>query len=269
MISVFNASSYTNIAAEKLAAMHGCVVDDDVNLFTPVPNLAYISAIFSWEREKADLWAGHLRSQGCEVVLGGPGLSTETWRDIEDFPLGGFALSYTSAGCVRECPWCIVPRMWSGVRELNEWGYAPRMLDPNILATSWRHKESVISRLAGRRVEWNGGLDTRLVDRRNAEFAAATSSGTVFLSWDTGEDDGPIVKALENLRTVGIDPRRSVKVYILTGYEGGWTSLESTGRSQAASRGRGRGRCSRLGRWRSGISVWRPEWHFSLSSGAA
>ena len=46
----------------------------------------------------------------------------------------------------------------------------------------------------------------------------------MFLSWDSGEDSEPLEKALGNLRTVGINPRNQIKVYALTGYEGGWES---------------------------------------------
>jgi hypothetical protein len=104
------------------------------------------------------------------------------------------------------------------------WGYAPVMIDPNILATTDEHKARVVEWLDGRRVEWNGGIDTRLVDLNNARFLAETSTPMMFLSWDSGEDSEPLEKALENLRSVGINPRNQVKVYILTGYEDGWES---------------------------------------------
>lgn len=224
MRGVFNASKYPNIAVTKLAAMHGCETYQDFDMFTPKLSKAYISAIFSWEGEFANHINDELCWRGTEVELGGPGLSTEIRRDIEDYPLEGFSHSYTSTGCIRDCPWCIVPRMWDGVRELDEWGYAPKMIDPNILATSDEHKIRITKKLAGRRVEWNGGLDTRLVDKSNARFIANTSTSTMFLSWDSGDDEEPLAKALENLRAVGVNPLNQVKVYILTGYEGGWES---------------------------------------------
>ena len=225
MIGVFNASEYPNVAAAKLAAMHGCEVYGDFDLFTPPLALAYISAIFSWEREKAEQIQRELEARGASVGMGGPGISTETRRDIEDYALDGFPCSYTSVGCNRDCPWCIVPRMWKGIRELDEWGYAPVMLDPNILATSDKHKANVIKQLNGRRVEWNGGIDTRLLDMEAAWFLETTSTPMIFLSWDSDPDNSePLEKALENLRAFGINPRNQVKVYILTGYEGGWES---------------------------------------------
>lgn len=222
MIGVFNASKYPNIAAAKLASMHGCEVYNDFSLLTPKLDKAYISAIFSWEHKKSDRIAYELGWRGTAVDIGGPGLSTETSWDIENYPLEDFSHSYTSVGCIRDCPWCIVPRMWDGVRELDEWGHAPTMIDPNILATSAEHKINVIDKLDGRRVEWNGGLDTRLVDRANAHFIAETSMPMMFLSWDSGEDSAPLEKALEQLRRIGINPRNQVKVYILTGHKSGW-----------------------------------------------
>lgn len=225
LIGVFNTSKYPNIAAAKLASMHGCEVYSDFDLFTPQLDQADISAIFSWERDKAETIKRELEARGTIVKMGGPGISTETWREVEDHPLEGFSKSYTSVGCIRDCPWCVTPRMYpDGVRELDEWGYAPSMLDPNILATSDEHKTRVIEKLAGRRVEWESGLDTRLIDREAAAFVAATSIPMMFLAWDAGGDEEPLVKALENLRAVGVNPRNQVKVYILTGYEGGWES---------------------------------------------
>lgn len=224
MRAVFNASKYPNIAAAKLASMHGCELLTDFDLFTPLLTRADISAIFGWERDKAERIRGELEARGTEVCMGGTGISTETRRDIEDYPLEGFSHSYTSVGCTRNCPWCIVPRMWDGVRELDEWGYAPRMIDPNILATSEEHRARVVEKLSGRSVEWNGGIDARLLDHKAAGFVEETSSQMIFTAWDSGEDDSVIVHALESLSAVGINLRRRVKVYILTGYEGGWES---------------------------------------------
>jgi hypothetical protein len=222
--AVFNASKYPNVASAKLASMHGCEIYNSLDLFTPELDKAHISAIFSWERPLAEEWKLTLEDRGCAVEWGGPGISTETRRDIEDYPLEGFSHSYTSVGCIRDCPWCIVPRMWDGVRELDEWGYAPVMLDSNILATSDKHKRKVIDCLGGRRVNWEAGLDTRLLDKDNAEFVERTSASALYLAWDSGDDDEPLVKALENLYSVGVNPPHRTTVYILTGYEGGWES---------------------------------------------
>lgn len=225
VIGVFNASRYPNVAAAKLASMHGCDLLTDFDLFTPQLDHADISAIFSWERDKAETIKRELEVRGTEVEMGGPGISTETRCDIEDYPLEGFSHSYTSVGCIRDCPWCCTPRQYpDGVRELDEWGYAPSMLDSNILATSHEHKTKVVEWLNGRRVKWECGLDTRLIDREAAEFVTTTSVPMMFLAWDAGDDEEPLVKALENLRAAGVNPRNQVKVYILTGYEGGWES---------------------------------------------
>lgn len=224
MRAVFNASKYPNVAAAKLAAMHRCPLHGSMDLFTPEYDKIYLSSIFSWEADKVRDWAW-LRRMESKVIIGGPGWNEATDRDIEDYPLEDFSHSYTSVGCDRDCPWCIVPRQYpDGIRELDQWGYAPKMLDSNILATSGDHKVEVIKKLAGRRVEWECGLDTRLIDGIEALFIAETSTPTMFLSWDSGEDSEPLEKALDNLRSVGINPRNQVKVYILTGYEGGWES---------------------------------------------
>ena len=224
MIGVFNASEYPNVAAAKLASMYNCPLHNLMDLFTPEYDTVFLSAIFSWEADKVRDWAW-LRRIESKVIIGGPGWNEATYEDIEDYPLEGFSHSYTSVGCIRDCPWCIVPRQYpDGIRELEDWGYAPVMLDANILATSDKHRAKVIKKLAGRRVEWNSGIDTRLVDLNNANFVAETSTPMMFLSWDSGEDSEPLEKALENLRAVGINPRNQVKVYVLTGYEGGWES---------------------------------------------
>jgi len=53
MRCVFNVSKYPNLAATKLASMHGCDLLPDFDLFTPSLSKAYVSAIFSWERQRA------------------------------------------------------------------------------------------------------------------------------------------------------------------------------------------------------------------------
>jgi hypothetical protein len=86
MIGVFNASKYPNVAAAKLAAMHGCEVYTDFDLFTPILRKAYISAIFSWERDKAMRIGQELADRATSVQIGGTGWSSVTDPDIEDYP---------------------------------------------------------------------------------------------------------------------------------------------------------------------------------------
>lgn len=224
-VAAFNASRIPNVGAARLAAIHQAPLYSGLDLFTHVPDRALISVVFSWDLGRALDWADCLTSNGAEVAIGGPGHDEGTLREVEGYPLEGFPVSHTSVGCTRRCPWYIVPRQYpGGLRELDDWRYAPVMLDSNILATSPGHRAEVVRRLAGCKVSWEGGLDARLVDRDAAAFVAATSTRKVYLAWDSdGVHSSTLADALQLLEAAGFN-RRKIVVYVLAGYDGGWES---------------------------------------------
>lgn len=111
-------TGFPNLALMKLSAWHKAQ-GDDVSLLRGEKWLltvlmfdkVYASAVFSWNRAKAEL----LASLG--VVVGGSGLNLKLRLppDVEampaDYALYGldYGFGFLSRGCIRDCAFCIVP----------------------------------------------------------------------------------------------------------------------------------------------------------------
>lgn len=106
------------------------------------------------------------------------------------------AYGFLTRGCPRDCPFCIVSekegRRSRKVADLSEWWRGQRhieLLDPNILACT-DHLD-LLKQLAESRavVNYNQGLDIRLMNREAAEIIGATRVKRVHFAWDNPKDD--------------------------------------------------------------------------------
>jgi len=168
-----------NLALMKLSAWHKAR-GDQVGFNISDPDLIYVSCIFPKSR-------GLILSRltffpDAKKILGGYGFNNSKLPDeIEhicpDYSLYGinYSMGYTSRGCIRSCPWCVVPQKEGPIRD-----HAPLceflrhdkliLLDNNFLASpKWRNNMDRLIR--GKiAVNFNQGLDIRLVDQETAHL---------------------------------------------------------------------------------------------------
>lgn len=240
-------SGFPNLALMKISAsykMQGYKID----LIKGIPQApplvdyskAYISCIFYQNAGAVNAYA---RMLDCEVTIGGIGISHDKLPDeiehiMPDYSLYGcdFSMGFTSRGCTKKCPWCVVPSKEGGIKDnapISEFLHDDHnqvvLLDNNFQASPrWRENLDFIIENE-LKVNFNQGLDIRLVTK---EFAEALSR-TKYYSWnfknrglhfafDTMKVERAVKRGLKKLQGAGI-PTRIIMFYVLVGFD---TTLE-------------------------------------------
>lgn len=193
-------------------------------------NTAYVSAVFSWNVEKAYMRCVWLKSAGYHVRCGGQAVAMNAGM-FSEFDTSGSvnALSrhnpdavFTSRGCIRNCSFCLVPKLEGGLVELEDWDVKPIICDNNLLATSQRHFDRVIERLLENKVtgiDFNQGLDARLLTEHHAEqFARLPKDTIIRLAWDNIKLESLYLSSFQKLVDAGVK-RGQIRTYVLIGYK--------------------------------------------------
>ena len=173
---------FPNLALMKLSAYHKAK-GDDVFLNFPLcrPDASYASCVFTWHSKRAR----HL-DPGVKIAGSGVDLETKLPDEIEHikpdydlYPGVEVSVGFTSRGCIRGCPWCIVPEKegWiSSAASIYEfWDQRHRkilLLDNNFLASPYYRSTLRDLKSEGLEVDFNQGLDIRFVDDEVAEQLA-------------------------------------------------------------------------------------------------
>ena len=193
-------------------------------------NTAYVSAVFSWNIDKAYMRCVFYKSAGYHVRCGGQVVKMNP--DVfADFDTSGEVnalthhnpdATFTSRGCIRNCSFCLVPKIEGKLRELDEWEVKPIICDNNLLATSQAHFDKVIDRLLEAKlngIDFNQGLDARILTDHHAQrFAELPKDTIIRLAWDHIKTETLYRQSFERLTTAGIKPSQ-IRTYVLIGYQ--------------------------------------------------
>jgi hypothetical protein len=131
-----------------------------------------------------------------------------------------YSLGFLTRGCIRKCPWCIVPQKEGDVCPASDiQDFAEHrnvvLMDNNVL--SHEHGIRQIEKIArlGLRVDFNQGLDARLIDDTMARLLAKVQwLEPIRLACDRQEMVPHVQKAVRLLRWHNATPRRYT-VYVL------------------------------------------------------
>lgn len=216
-------TGFPNLALMKLAAWHK-KNGDSVDWYEPLfsrPDRIYASRIFTFSEDYQDY-----APDDPDPVKGGTGydiksrLPDEVDRMLPDYsiyPAADFAIGYLSRGCIRKCPWCVVPRKegmiarYTPVETVSLGADLVRrkkvvLMDNNFLATELGYIEEQID-VAGRlglRLDFNQGLDARLVTDVTARLLCRVHwLNYVRFSCDTASMIGPVTEAVRTMRRAG------------------------------------------------------------------
>lgn len=180
---------------------------------TPV----FVSCTFTWDKKKAvelaRAWAMNFRN----VQVGGPAFNAHSG----EFVPGRFVkegVTFTSRGCPKRCPWCLVPLREGKIRELKiQPGYIVQ--DNNLLACSRGHIEKVFEMLAGQKrgAQFKGGLDIDYLQPWHIELLKKIKVAELWVSCDTMADMSKLDKAADLFSDFSIEKKRC---YVLIGYNG-------------------------------------------------
>lgn len=237
--------NYPNLPLMKLSAWHKAQ-GDSVGWYEPLISghldRTYMSKVFSFSRDY------EYEVSAEEVIRGGSGycIRVEDGRETFDkskdqelplavehtFPDYGLygitdrAFGFMSRGCPRGCSFCHVAskegRRSYKVADLEEFWNGQKyieLLDPNTLAC--RDWADILEQLArsGARVEFNQGVDIRVMDEARADALGDLKLDRIHFAWDRYEDKDLIVPKLELFaKKSKINPRQRV-VYVLCHYD--------------------------------------------------
>ena len=242
---------YPPLGLLKLAAMHKDRGDDVLlvrGLESPamIPDIIYVTSLFTYAWKHVHDTVSHYRRlyPGTKIVLGGiyatlmpeharlsgadevrTGLVAEAEAYRPDYSLvpdWDASIMFSMRGCIRKCAFCAVPRLEGktkgkaqGIRDLIEPGHRKVILwDNNVLGVpNW---SEVVDELkaAGVSVDFNQGLDARLINDDVARKLRQIRIDPIRLAYDIPSERVAVESAIESLHSAGFSRRRII-VYTL------------------------------------------------------
>lgn len=224
--------NFPNLALMKISAYHKAI-GDEVDWWWGFENYdrIYMSKVFD-ATYTADI------DEPCnskEIIKGGTGygltnkLPDEIEHMMPDYSLYGIqdtAYGFLTRGCPRGCPFCIVEkkegRKSYKVADLSEWWSGQKnivLCDPNILGC--KEHIDLLGQLAHSRawVDFNQGLDARLLNRENIEALNKVNTKVLHFAWDLMEQSDAVLKGLNLYLEHGkVKSQRQRMVYVLTNF---------------------------------------------------
>ncbi len=227
-------SKYHNLALMKISAWHKSF-GDHTEFYNPLMkktyDRVYVSKIFS----KHNIEEGYIPENS---IVGGSGYSLKTVlpydmeHSMPDYSLYNldYSLGFTTRGCIRNCGFCIVRQKEGDIKEhaeveefLNPKSNIVVLLDNNFLAlpSHIRKLQKYIDK--GWKMDFNQGLDIRLINKENAELLARVKHyKQIHFAWDQMSYEKEVKEGLKILFKAGIKPYR-IMVMMLCNYN---TSFE-------------------------------------------
>ena len=221
-------SKIPNLALMKISAYHKSK-GDKVELFYPLFSpfdLVYASKVYTDTPD--DLYLPN------NTIRGGSGYDLKTTLPDEmeliypDYSLFNcdYAMGFTSRGCVRNCPWCIVPekegkiRMVSDIYQFWDGQSHLRLLDSNLTALP-DHFEKIINQFIKEKIyiDFSQGLDIRLLTSEMAKLLSVVRLWKqIHFAWDSMSDEQAVRKGIQILKSFGMN-RNKVMFYVLIGFD--------------------------------------------------
>lgn len=182
-----------------------------------VPQLpVFVSVVFSWDMQKGiDLCMQWDRRTCYPARVGGPAFG----KCPDEFTPGQFikkGVTFTSRGCTKNCPWCLVSRREGKLREID---IVPGHIiqDNNLLACSRPHIEKVFEMLQQQKepIKFSGGLDIDYLQPWHVDLLRSIKVDELWVACDTAADLKRLDKAADLLADFSIEKKRC---YVLIGF---------------------------------------------------
>ena len=218
---------FPNLALMKLSAFRKAR-GDEVFLNFPLcqPDLTYASCVFTWNAKRREGLSPNVRVGGSGVDLEAelPPEVEHIMPDYSLYPRVDFSLGFTSRGCIRKCPPCIVPEKEGSIRPVARiyefWNRRHQkivLLDNNLLAApNWRQTmDDLIAE--GLEADINQGLDIRLVNEENVGYVKRVRTRQLRFAFDDIAYERAVREGIELLLANGLGSRK-LSFYFLYGF---------------------------------------------------
>ena len=217
MVGIYNLEPYTNIALEKVRLYYqGEGVRDYNPLEHHLFDKIYCSSIFTHSNKS---YVTH------DMICGGSGFDLTTTLPPEiEMIKPKINIGFTTRGCIRKCPFCIVPEKEGKIKVVGDiydfWDGKSRnitILDNNILAAK-KHFKNICRQIEKEdlRVDFNQGLDPRLLTSDIVDMLKSMRYEYYRFSFDSLEYENSVRRAINILHKYEI---KWSMWYVLTGYD--------------------------------------------------
>ena len=217
-------TGFPNLALMKISAWHKAQ-GDIVEWFVPMLHYdrVYSSKVFTFTPVDPYLPPDTIKGgTGYGLYEDLPPEIDSMFPDYSIYPNCDYAIGFLTRGCIRACPWCVVPKKEGKIRPYRTWKEIKRpdskkivFMDNNVLACP--HGIEQITDMGGAdvRVDFNQGLDARLITDDVAELLGRLKwIRSLRLACDTGAMLPVVTKTIERLGKHGVKPWR-IFVYCL------------------------------------------------------
>ena len=210
--------------------------DTPIQIYSNDYDWVYVACIFKQNREYAMRIRDSFAERGIGVLAGGTGIDVTTnikpWMrklmpDYDLYP-SSRSMGFTTRGCVRRCPFCVVPEKegaihrWMHPKEFYDDRFSEMiLLDNNWYADSDYFFETT-QWLIDNNVKVNAiqGMDVRLLTDEIAQrLKELRWWGVMHFAFDSMVDEQAVRAGIKMLKKARIDIRSNVKFYVLVGYD--------------------------------------------------
>lgn len=218
--------NFPNLALMKISAWHKAR-GDSVEWYTPIVHgtgnmldKIYMSKVFTFTEDyQYPLFAREIEKGGTGYKLYRKNLPDEVenvFPDYSIYPECDYAIGFLTRGCIRNCPWCIVPKKEGPIRPAATWQQIKRpdsrkivFMDNNVLACP--HGIEQIKELGNQKIwiDFNQALDARLISSEIAELLSKCHwIRFIRMACDTSEMLPVIERAIGYMMAAGVSKSR-------------------------------------------------------------
>ena len=236
-------SMIPNLALMQISEYHkqqGDIVGFDVE----DPDIVYVSCIFS---KNASLARGiQTLYPKSNIIMGGSGFFDVNNPSNEDFqrkipdqaqkikpdyslyPKMNYDLGFTTRGCFRSCPFCIVRakegniHTWQHISEFHDPSHKTvHLLDNNMYAAhDWFFDNTDYILENNLKLRVLPGFDIRIITEEIAvRLKQIKWDGIINFAWDNIGDEKRVLSGIEILKQAGFDLKRNIGFYVLVEYD--------------------------------------------------